>query len=254
MLKRRKKTERAVSELAKAQEKAEQRLQRLEETVQELAEAQKETEQRLQKLEETVQSLAEAQKNTERRLNELAEAQKKTEQRLQRLEGTVQSLAEAQKKTEEELRQLGAEVRKLAAEHRKTREQLGGLAHTVGYMLEDKAYEALLHLLKRDYGIDVKELKRDFVEISPNKYEEINILGYGDRNGAKVWIIGECKAQLKKRDVDNFLKKLSRIEHLFPGEKLLIVVTYQTSPQIKRYIDEKGLKIYYSYELGRFLV
>ncbi|MCD6420392.1 MAG: hypothetical protein J7L41_06765 [Synergistetes bacterium] len=66
-------------------------------------------------------------------------------------------LAEAQKKTEEELR-------KLVADRRKTREQLGGLTHTVVYVLEDRAFKGLPSLLERD-GIEVIEsLKRDYVE------------------------------------------------------------------------------------------
>jgi len=40
----------------------------------------------------------------------------------------VKELAEAQKKTE-------AELTKLIGEHRKTREQLGELAHAAGYIL-----------------------------------------------------------------------------------------------------------------------
>ena len=196
--------------------------------VEELAEAQKKTEQR-------VNELAEAQKKTEQRLNELAEAQKKTEQRLN-------ELAEAQKKTEEELR-------KLISEHRKTREQLGGLSHTVGYILEDRSYAALPHLLSKEFGIKVEEIKRDFVELSPNRYEELNIIGKGRKNGTPVWILGECKTQLRKKDVDSFLKKISRIEHLFPGEKLLIMVTYQTSPQVRNYVQQKGIKLYFSYQL-----
>ena len=55
----------------------------------------------------------------------------------------VNELAEAQKRTEEELR-------KLISEHRKTREQLGGLSHTVGYILEDRSYVALPHLLSKE--------------------------------------------------------------------------------------------------------
>ena len=171
-------------------------------------------------LKEVVAELAEAQKRTEQRLNELAEAQKRTEE----------------------------ELRKLTGEHRKTKEQLGGLSHTVGYILEDRAYEALPLLLKQDFGVEVEELKREFIEIAPNKYEEINIIGKGKRNGTLLWIFGECKTQLKKRDVDSFLKKVSRIEHLFPGEKFLLTVTYQTSPQVKHYIEEKGIKLYFSYQ------
>jgi len=217
-----------VAELAQAQKKTEDR-------VNELAEAQKKTEERLDSLVQKVNELAEAQKRTEQRLNELAEAQKKTEQRLN-------ELAEAQKKTEEELK-------KLVSEHRKTREQLGGLSHTVGYVLEDRAYIALPQVLNKDLGLEVIEIKRDFIELSPNKYEELNIIGKGKKNGSMVWILGECKTQLKKKDVDSFLKKLSRVEHLFPGEKVLIMVTYQTSPQVKRYVQEKGIRLYFSYQL-----
>ena len=218
----------AIERLTKAQEESERRIGRLETAVQELAEAQKKTEAR-------VNELAEAQKKTEIRLNELAEAQKKTEIRLN-------ELAEAQKKTEEELR-------KLIGEHKKTREELGGLSHTVGYILEDRAYLGLPELIKRDFGIEIEEIKRDFIEISPNRYEEINLLGRGKKNGSSIWILGECKTQLKKRDIDLFLKKLSRIEHLFPGEKIFVVVTYQASPQVRQYIEEKGIKLYFSYQL-----
>ena len=56
---------------------------------------------------------------TKKEFNELKEIVKDLGQ-------TVKELAEAQKKTE-------AEVKKLVGKHRKTREQFGGLAHTVGY-------------------------------------------------------------------------------------------------------------------------
>ena len=251
-----KSTEQRIKELAEAQKKSEERLTRLEQTVSELAEAQKRSEERLTRLEQTVSELAEAQKKTEQRVNELAEAQKKSEERLTRLEQTVSDLAEAQKKTEQRLNELAEaqkrteeELRKLISEHRKTREQLGGLSHTVGYILEDRSYAALPHLLSKEFGIEVEEIKRDFVELAPNRYEELNIIGKGKKNGTPVWILGECKTQLRKKDVDSFLKKVSRIEHLFPGEKLLVMVTYQTSPQVRHYIKQKGIKLYFSYEL-----
>ena len=276
--------EAAVQELVEAQKVSEKRISKLEVAVEKLTEAQKRTEIRLNELAEAqkrteirVNELAEAQKKTEIRLNELAEAQKKTEIRLnelaeaqkkteirlnelaeaqKRTEIRVNELAEAQKKTETRLNELAEaqkrteeELRKLIGEHKKTREELGGLSHTVGYILEDRAYIGLPELIKRDFGIEIEEIKRDFVEISPNRYEEINLLGKGKKNGTSIWILGECKTQLKKRDIDLFLKKLSRIEHLFPGKKLLIVVTYQASPQVRQYIEKKGLKLYLSYQL-----
>lgn len=207
-------------------------------------------------LKNIVAELAEAQKETEQRIKELTEAQRRSEERITRLEEAVAELTEAQKKTEQRLNELAEaqkkteeELRKLIMAHRRTREELGGLSHTIGYILEDKAFETLPFLLKKEYGIETEELKRDFVEISPNRFEEINIIGQGSKNGKKIWILGECKAQVKKRDVDSFLKKISRIEHIFPGEKLIILVTYQTSPQVREYVKEKGLKLYFSYEL-----
>jgi ABC-type transporter Mla subunit MlaD len=262
--------EETVEKLVEAQAKAGERLSRLEEAVEKLAEAQKRTEERLNelaeaqtkmehrlsRLEDVVEKLAEAQKRTEERLNELAEAQTKMEHRLSRLEDVVEKLAEAQKRTEERLNELAEaqkrteeELKKLIGEHKKTREALGGLTHTVGYILEDRAFVSLPELLKRDMGVEVGELKRDFVEISPARYEEINILGKGRRNGNDVWIIGECKTQLTKKHVDHFLNMVSRLEHIFPGEKIYVVVTYQTSPQVREYLKAKGLKLYFSYQL-----
>ena len=253
----------AIGELSESHKKAESRLSRLEEAVEKLVEAQKRTEERLNelaeaqakmehrlsRLEDIVEKLVEAQAQAEERLSrleetvkKLVEAQAQAEERLSRLEETVEKLAEAQKRTEEELR-------KLIGEHKKTREALGGLTHTVGYILEDRAFVSLPELLRRDMGVEVDELKRDFVEVSPARYEEINILGRGRRNGNDVWIIGECKTQLTKKHVDHFLNMLSRLEHIFPGEKIYVVVTYQTSPQVREYLKAKGLKLYFSYQL-----
>ncbi len=232
-----------VAELAQAQKRSEERLDRLERVVAELAEAQKRTEQRLEEL-------AQAQKKTEQRLEELAQAQRKTEQRLEELtqaqkktEQRLEQLSQAQRKTEEELRAL-------IGEHKKTREQLGGLTHTVGYVLEDRAYKGLPTLLARDFNVEITEpIKRDFIELSPNVYEELNIIGRGRREGRSVVILGECKTQLKKADIDAFLKRVRRLEKAFSEERILVAVTYQASPPVRAYASEKGVKLYFSYEM-----
>ena len=168
---------------------------------------------------------------------ELAEAQRRTEQKLA-------ELAEAQKRTEEGLR-------KLILDHRKTRKQLGSLAHTFGYFLENEAYKHLPKLLQRDFGLEIeRRLLRDYIEIAPNKYEEINIYGKGTIRGKPIIILGEVKSQLKKSDIDNFLKKVEKLQKILPEDKILILVTHQTSPQIKNYAQSKGLKIYFSYEFA----
>ncbi|HEX67817.1 MAG TPA: hypothetical protein ENG13_01975, partial [bacterium] len=125
-----------VKELAEAQRRTEER-------VNELAQAQKKTEERLNEL-------AEAQRKTEERVNGLAEAQRKTEERLTRLEETVENLAQAQRRTEERVNELAQaqrrteeEIARLTGEIITLKKEVGGLAHTVGYRLEDEAMKAL---------------------------------------------------------------------------------------------------------------
>ncbi|WP_461833383.1 hypothetical protein [Desulfothermus sp.] len=193
------------------------------------------TKKEFNELKDIVFDLAEAQKKTEQRVNELAEAQKRTEQRLN-------ELAEAQQRTEQELK-------KLIGEHRKTREQLGGLAHTVGYILEDRAYVGLPPLLEKEKNIKlISPLKRDYLEIGPGKYVELNIIGKAKRNGNTIWVVGECKTQLKKRDVDNFLKTISKVKDFIGTEIFPVLVTYQSSPPVQRYVKEKGIDLYFSYQ------
>jgi len=243
-------------ELAEAQRRTEERLNQL-------AEAQRRTEERLNQLAEKVESLAEAQRRTEERLNELAEAQRRTDQKLaelaeaqRRTDQKLAELAEAQRKTEQKIAELAEaqrrteeELQKLISDHRKTREQLGGLSHTFGYFLENEAYKYLPKLLQRDFGLEIEgRLLRDYIEIAPNRYEEINIYGKGKIQGKPIIILGEAKTQLKKADIDNFLKKVDRLQRILLEDKILILVTHQTSPQVRNYAQSKGLKIYYSYE------
>ena len=211
-----------VADLAEAQKRTEQR-------VAELAEAQKKAEERLTRLEITVQ--------------ELIEAHKKAEERLTRLEVTVQELIEAQKKTEQA-------IQRLTQEQIKIKEELGGLSHTVGYRLEDEAMKAIPKLLKQDFGVEVVgRLKRDFIEISKNNYIEVNIFGEGRKNGKEYVILGEAKSQLKKRNIDDFLKKVETLKRHIGKEPILLYVTYISHPQVRKYAEEKNIKIYHSYEL-----
>ncbi|WP_051276117.1 hypothetical protein [Desulfovirgula thermocuniculi] len=231
-----KRTEQRVEELAEAQKRTEERVGGLERALQELAEAQRLADQRMAEL-------AEAQRLADQRMAELVEVQKRTEERVGGLERALQELAEAQKRTEEELQ-------KLTAEHAETRRQLGGLAMTVGYTLENEAYKALPALLQQDYGLVVEgRLKRAHVPLGNGDYLEVNILGDGTLGGRKVKIVGESKAQLSKNDVDRFLKrKLGKLKGAFPEVFPVLVTHMTTSPEVEEYAKEKGIAVYYSYE------
>ncbi len=76
----------------------------------------------------------------------------------------------------------------------------------------------------------------------------MNIIGKAAQNGKQLFVVGKCKTQLKKRDVDGFLKNLNIIKVTLNQELLPILVTYQASPQVQNYVQQKGIKLYFSYQ------
>ena len=168
-------------------------------------------------------------------VRELAEAQKRTEQR-------VEELAEVQKRTE-------LEVRRLADGLLETRRMVGGLSDTVGYTLENEAYRSLPQLLKRDFGIETEgRLIRKYIEYEDGRHDEINIFGRAIKDGRTVWVIGEAKVRISKKELNDFLKMVKRIDRILEGEKILIAVTHTVLPALEKYAESKGIKIYWSYE------
>ncbi|NPA90870.1 MAG: hypothetical protein GXO55_05410 [Chloroflexi bacterium] len=253
----------AIGQLTEAQKRTEERVGRLEVAIAELAEAQKRTEERVGRLEVAMAELAEAQKRTEKRLEELAEAQQRTEKRLeelaeaqQRTEKRLEELAEAQKRTEKRLEELAEAqqrteeaLQKLTAEHKVTRERLEGLSDTVGYTLEDRAYRSLPDILRSE-GIEVEgRLIRTYVRVG-KKDRQVNIFGYGRRNGQRVLILGEAKVRPSRREVDRFLRLVKQLEEKEGLPAVPLFVAYDFPPSIEAYVREKGIRPVWSYELA----
>lgn len=238
-----KRTDQSIQELTAAQKRTDQRLDQVDIRLDRLAAAQERTELRLNEL-------AEAQKRTELRLNELAEAQKRTELRLT-------ELAEAQLEMRRDLQQLTKRldnlvvvVEELTLGLKRTREEVGGLAMTIGYTLENAAYKALPQLLAQDYGLIVEgRLTRSYLRDRRDQPIEVNILGTARRNGDTVTIIGESKAQLSKNNVDRFRRKvLDAVAYQF-GQVFPILITHMISePDVEAYAKEQNIAIYYSYD------
>jgi len=127
---------------------------------------------------------------------------------------------------------------------------LRGIARAYHFDLVDMSYLSLPPILKRDHAITLEgPLIRDYVEIGPNKYVELNIWGHGLRGGNPVEVIGEAKSQLKKKDVDQFLQTLRILEPIINKPIVPLLVTYQTSPEVRRYVQGKNITLYFSYQL-----
>jgi hypothetical protein len=204
--------------------------------VADLGEAQIRTEKRLEEL-------VGAQIRTEKRLEELTEAQKRTEKRVEELVG-------AQKRTEKSLEELTTVVKGLVDSQQKMREELGGLGMTVGYTLENEAFKKLPALLTKDFGIQVKQgFKRTYVRDIEGKAMEVNIFGYGEKDGKEVTIIGESKAQLSKKKVNDFIQENSRrLQGVYPEIFLVLITHMITAPGVDEYVKKKGIALYYSYD------
>ena len=182
----------------------------------------------LEKLEEAIEKLTLAQQKTKERLNQLAQR--------------VDQLAIAQQKTEIEIKNLTITVKRMQKE-------LGGLSHSVGFDLENRAYKALPHLLKERFGIRVEDrLLRQFIEYPDGKEEEVNIFGKARKDGKIIYIIGESKTHLSIKDIDKFKRRLSRIEKVIKEEKFPIFVVHSASPRIVKYAEENGFSVFFSYE------
>ena len=235
-----------VRELAEAQKRTEAR-------VEELAEAQKRTEAR-------VEELAEAQKRTEARVEELAEAQKRTEQRLDSLALRVEELAEAQKRTETRVEELAEAQKKteeilqgVIKEQKSMRKEIGGLSATIGYTLENRAISRLPEILESDHGIHIELMDRRFIEYPDGKEEEVNIYGEGKINGERVYVIGESKSQLGRKDVDKFKRRVERLGKNLGARIIPVLITHMVRPRIERYALQtiEGLLIYKSFQLEK---
>ena len=255
-----KRTEQRVEELAEAQKRTEQRVEELaeaqkrtEQRVEELAEAQKRTEQRVEELaeaqkrtEQRVEELAEAQKRTEQRVEELAEAQKRTEQRVDELTVHMKELSEAQKKTEEVLKNLIITVDDL-------KKQVGGLSMVVGYGIEDNLMPYIENFVYNQYGAKSQEIERKYIQYENGNYDEVNIYVKAVKNNKNVYIIGECKAQPGKRDIDRFAKMLDRLRDHFQSDVYGFVVGYTFHPEIEDYCKKHyNISIYKTYQIKRF--
>ena len=209
--------------------------EKLKEVIEKLIFAQQKTEERLNQLTERVNQLTE-------RVNQLAIAQQKTEERLNQLTERVNQLAIAQQKTEVEIKNLTITVKRI-------QKDLGGLSHSVGFDLENRAYKALPHLLKEKFGIKVEDrLLRQFIEYPDGKEEELNIFGKARKNGKIIYIIGESKTHLSVKDIDKFKRRLLRIEKVIKEEKFPIFVVHSASPRIVKYAEENGFSVFFSYE------
>ena len=167
----------AIHELAEAQKRTEERLDRLEDqlsrleaVVAELAEAQKRSEERLDRLEAVVAELAEAQKRTEERLDRVEGRLSGVEDRLDRMEGRLSGVEDRLSRVEGRLDRVEERLDRVEARLDRVENRLDGVENRLGRVEGrlDKVEEIVARLAEaqeRTYQ-DVQELKKHYRALS----------------------------------------------------------------------------------------
>ncbi len=211
-----------------------------------------------QELRVVVNELAEAQKRTEERVEELAQAQKRTEERVEELAQRMEELAQAQKRTEESIKELTRAQREnekilknFMVAFDDLKKQVGGLSMVVGYGIEDNLMPLMPQFVQNNYKVKACEVERKYILYDNGSYDEVNLHIHAKSNGKDVYIIGECKAQPGKKDIDRFNKMLKRIRNHYKSDIYGFIVGYTYHPEIEEYCKKHSIDIFKTYQIKR---
>jgi chromosome segregation ATPase len=203
-------------------------------------------------LKEIVRDLAQSQARTGQRMEELAQAQARTEQRVDSLAVRMEELAQAQARTEQRMEELTqaqarteAEVAKLAVSHTNLRGQVGGLAQTMAYALENDAYRRLPAYLRERHQIEVTQrLVRTFVN-----EEEINFYARARRGDEAVLIVGESVSRLDDASkLGQLRRKLAAAQAVETLPLVPLLVTHFAHPKLLAQAEREGIIVVQSFE------
>jgi len=168
------------------------------------------------------------------------------------LKAIVKELAEAQRRTEIKVAELAEDIRILVRGLGETRSEVGGLSRSVSYALENEAYRGLPKVLKRSYGIELKD-RLIRAEIGG---KEINIFGRAKRDGRDVLVVGEAKLRLDERrkkgerDVFEELEEKGRAVRWEYGEEEIVsvLITHYATKGFMREAKERNIIVIQSFE------
>jgi multidrug efflux pump subunit AcrA (membrane-fusion protein) len=219
--------------------------ERLEGAITRLAEAQARAEERVGHLETGMDRVEAA-------LERLAEAQARTEAHVGGLKAALERLAEAQARTEAQVGQLAQAQARTEAALQQLARQVGGLSDTVEGDIEDIAYIVLYDVLKRELGWEVGVLERTWQQWN-GELEEINVFGWATDSTQPertIWVVGEAKHNLTLREAERFAQQVGRARQHLAGEVYAVCFAYRARPEVRVRLRELGIPLLFSY--GRF--
>jgi hypothetical protein len=183
---------------------------------------------RIDRLEAALLRLTEAQARTEARLEELAAAQARTEARLEELAAAQARMAAAQARTDLAVQALA--------------QQVGRLADTIGFTLEDLAREVTPAYLAQHYNIHVPQLDRHFIRLDGQELE-LDLYGNGQRDGERVTVVGEVRSRIYGRDVEDAVRRTSRLAPQLLGTPMTVLFGFVIHPSARETAQRLGAVI-----------
>ena len=242
-------TDRSVGALTDAQKQTDQRVAELavaqRQTTHELAELSRHTDQRFAEMAEAqrqmVREMAESSRQTDQRFAEMAEGQRQMAREMaessRRTDQRFVEMAEGQREMQRAMATLAQGLQDL-------RQQVGSLANTFGFSLEEFVAALLPPYLARHYGVTDLTLERRHFELGDGARVEVDLTGEGLRHGQPVTVLAECQATLGGGGVRDIARYLEPVLATLAGvNTLVVIVAMNIHPSAHPVAGEFGIQL-----------
>ena len=210
-----------------------------------LTDAQKQTDQRVAELavaqKQTTHELAEMSRQTDQRFVEMAEAQRQMAREMaessRQIDQRFVEMAEGQREMQRAMATLAQGLQDL-------RQQVGSLANTFGFSLEEFVAALLPPYLARHYDVTDLTLERRHFELGDGARVEVDLTGEGLRHGQPVTVLAECQTTLGGGGVRDIARNLEPALATLAGvNTLVVIVAMNIHPSAHPVAAEFGIQL-----------
>jgi hypothetical protein len=118
-------------------------------------------------------------------------------------------------------------------------QQVGRLADTIGFTLEDLAREVTPAYLAQHYSIHVPQLDRHFIRLDGQELE-LDLYGNGQRDGERVTVVGEVRSRIYGRDVEDAVRQTARLAPQLSGTPMTVLFGFVIHPSARETAQRLG--------------
>jgi hypothetical protein len=151
----------------------------------------------------------------------------------------VEELAAAQARTEARLEQLATAQARTDLAVQALAQQVGRLADTIGFTLEDLAREVTPAYLAQHYHTYVPQLDRHFIRLDGHELE-LDFYGQGQRDGERVTVVGEVRSRIYGRDVEDAVRRTMRLTPQLSGTPMTVLFGFVIHPSARETAQQLG--------------